>query len=57
MSDREPAVDAARTLQWAEIAGLIDIRPDGSWHPTALGKAQLLRLEREHARLSEVITH
>ena len=37
----------ARTLEWAEIAGLIDIGPDGSWQPTPFGKQRLLALERD----------
>jgi hypothetical protein len=36
--------EEARTLEWAEIAGLIEIRADGSWEPTAFGRAQLLKL-------------
>lgn len=34
--------DNHRTLQWAEIAGLIDIQPDGSWEPTAYAKKWML---------------
>jgi hypothetical protein len=48
-TSQDQAGDAARTLAWAEIAGLIDISPDGSWRPTAFGKVQLMKLERDLA--------
>jgi hypothetical protein len=38
--------DEVRALAWAEIAGLIEINADGSWQPTAFGRAQLLKLDR-----------
>jgi hypothetical protein len=44
----------ARTLQWAEIAGLIAIGADGSWQPTEFGKALLLKLEREEAAVQDL---
>ena len=36
-----------RTLGWREIAGLIEIGQDGSWRPSDIGLAQLLKLERD----------
>ena len=41
------AEQEVRTLGWAEIAGLIEINPDGSWRPTEFGWAQLLKLEHD----------
>ena len=35
-----------RTLEWEEIAELIEVRPDGSWQPTTFGWAQFLDTER-----------
>ena len=35
---------SARNLEWAQIAGLIEIGADGSWRPTAFGKEQLRAL-------------
>jgi hypothetical protein len=43
----EPEIVKDRTLQWAEISGLIEVAADGSWRPTAFGRRQLLKLERE----------
>jgi hypothetical protein len=43
----QAAQQERRVLQWAEIAGLIEISADGSWRPTAFGKAQLFKLERD----------
>jgi hypothetical protein len=42
----ERTAEGGRTLEWNEIAGLIDIGPDGSWRPTAFGRTQLLKLAR-----------
>ena len=43
----EPTLEEkTRTLDWDEIAGLIEIGPDGSWRPTDFGKAKLFKLER-----------
>jgi hypothetical protein len=51
----EPTAEVeARTLGWAEIAGLIEIRADGSWRPTDFGWAQLLKLERNRDRVGYV---
>jgi hypothetical protein len=56
--DSEPVVATARTLEWAEIAGLIEVSSDGSWRPTAFGKAQLLKLEgAERGQSGEITTH
>jgi hypothetical protein len=35
---------SSRNLEWAQIAGLIEISADGSWRPTAFGKEQLRAL-------------
>jgi hypothetical protein len=42
----EPVSAEPRTLEWEEIAELIEIRPDGSWQPTTFGWAQFLDTER-----------
>lgn len=39
--------DNARAMEWAEIAGLIEINEDGSWRPSERAKAWLLG--RQHA--------
>jgi hypothetical protein len=39
--------EEARTLAWAEIAGLIEIDADGSWKPTAFGWQQMRKLQRD----------
>jgi len=33
--------EAPDALEWAEIAGLVDIRPDGSWQMTDFAKEWL----------------
>jgi hypothetical protein len=34
-------------LSWAQLAGLIAIRPDGSWHLTEEGRAGTFELVRQ----------
>jgi hypothetical protein len=35
VGDRPASGVERAALRWAEIAGLVDISPDGSWTPTA----------------------
>jgi hypothetical protein len=41
--DRQPEPKIA--LAWAEIAGLVEIMPDGRWHLTALGTLRMRELQ------------
>ena len=34
------------TLEWAQIARLVDISPDGSWRPTDTAKSWMIEQER-----------
>ena len=41
--------ESAAALAWAEVAGLIEIHPNGSWRLTAFGQTRLLQLESEES--------
>jgi hypothetical protein len=41
---------ARDVLGWARVAGIVELRPDGSWHLTELGRARVLRLVRKPQR-------
>jgi hypothetical protein len=41
--------EEARTLEWVEIAGLIEISDDGSWRPTSYGWQQMAKLRQREA--------
>jgi hypothetical protein len=41
------AVRSVRTLRWDEIARLVEVNPDGSWHPTEFARTRLIRRSEE----------
>jgi hypothetical protein len=43
----EAIEEEVRTLEWVEIAGLIEIDSDGSWRPSSFGKAHLMSRESD----------
>jgi hypothetical protein len=47
MHKESEAPTAKDVLGSARLAGIVELRPDGSWHLTELGRARILRLVRK----------